>query len=167
MIKVSHLKGGLENDTISGFEGKDDLYGNNGIDNLIGGAGDDTLVGGAGFDTLTGGAGSDIFVFTNVIGWIIQPGGIYVQSADGYDIITDFNPVQDAIKSYVPATPNVPAHFKHILGAIFNVRPQVGFTLANSNLVSQTLNIDSSSLLSDRLTFPNLVESSFNFSSIG
>ncbi|MEP0857921.1 calcium-binding protein [Trichocoleus sp. DQ-U1] len=160
-----NLKGGVENDTITGFEGKDDLYGYKGIDDLIGGAGDDTLVGGAGFDTLTGGAGSDIFIFTNVISWGIQPGvGYYVQSADGFDIIKDFNPAQDGIKSYVPATPNVPAHFKHILGAMLNVRPQVGLTLANSSFVSQTLKIDSSSLVSDRVTFATQFESNLNLS---
>ncbi|MEW5859015.1 MAG: hypothetical protein AB1861_16790 [Cyanobacteriota bacterium] len=162
-----HLKGSVENDTITGFEGKDDLYGNNGIDNLIGGAGDDTLVGGAGFDTLTGGAGSDIFVFTNVIGWGIQPGvGYYVQSADGFDIITDFDIVQDAIQSYVPATPNFPAHFKPIIGAPNNVRLQIELTLQNSSFVSQTLNLDSSSLVSDRVNFATLFDSSLNLSFI-
>ncbi|MBD1889305.1 MULTISPECIES: hypothetical protein [unclassified Coleofasciculus] len=162
-----NLKGGVENDTITGFEGKDDLYGGNGIDDLIGGAGNDTLVGGAGFDTLTGGAGSDIFVFTNVIGWGIQMGvGYYVQSADGFDIIKDFNLFQDGIKSYVPATPNVPAHFKHILGAILIVPPLVRFALANSNLVSQTANIDFSSLVSDRVTFATQFESNLNLSFI-
>ncbi|MBD1899420.1 MULTISPECIES: hypothetical protein [Cyanophyceae] len=162
-----NLKGSVENDTITGFEGKDDLYGGDGIDDLIGGAGDDTLVGGAGFDTLTGGAGSDIFIFTNVIGWGIQPGvGYYVKSADGFDIIKDFNVAQDAIKSYVPATPapNVPAHFKHIVGAMLNERPLVGLALANSTLVSQTAKIDFSSLVSDRVNFATLFESSLNLS---
>ena len=113
-----NLKGGTENDTITGFEGNDDLYGNNGIDTLIGGIGNDTLVGGAGCDIFTGGAGNDVFIFTSVISWGIQPGvGYYVQSADGFDIITDFNPVQDTIQSYVPATPYIPAHFQQITGA--------------------------------------------------
>ncbi len=110
--------GGVENDTIYGFAGNDNLYGNNGLDTLIAGEGNDLLVGGAGFETLTGGAGNDVFRFTSVISWGIQPGvGYYVQSADGFDIITDFNPVQDTIQSYVPATPYIPAHFQQITGA--------------------------------------------------
>ncbi|MFE1746971.1 hypothetical protein [Coleofasciculus sp. H7-2] len=112
-----NLVGGVENDTIYGFAGNDNLYGNNGIDTLIAGEGNDLLVGGAGFDTLTGGAGNDVFRFNSVISWGIQPGyGHYVQSQDGFDIITDFNPLQDTIQSYVPATPYIPAHFQHITG---------------------------------------------------
>ncbi|MBD1838219.1 calcium-binding protein [Coleofasciculus sp. FACHB-64] len=160
-----NLKGGTENDTITGFEGNDDLYGSNGIDDLIGGSGNDTLVGGAGFDTLTGGAGKDVFKFTNVIDWKPQPGGSYhVQSADGFDIIKDFNMFEDTIQSYVPATPDVPAHFKHILGAIIIERPPVGFNLENSNLVSQTAKTDFNTLVSDRVNFATLFDSTLNLS---
>ena len=164
-----NLMGGTENDTITGFEGNDNLYGSNGIDDLIGGSGDDILVGGAGFDTLTGGAGKDVFKFTNVVGSPkkIEGEGISyysVQSADGYDIIKDFDILQDTIQSYVPATPKVPAHVQHILGAIIIERPPLGFNLANSNLVSQTAKIDFNILVSDHVNFATLFDSTLNLS---
>lgn len=114
-------------------------------------------------DTLTGGAGSDVFIFTNVINLSQEPGGsYYVQSADGFDIIKDFNILQDAIQSYVPATPNVPAHFKHVAGTI--LKRSLGFGFANSNLVSQNVKIDFSNLVSDRVNFATLFDSSLNLS---
>jgi Ca2+-binding RTX toxin-like protein len=158
-----NLKGGTESDTIYGFAGNDNLYGGNGIDTLIGGGDNDTLVGGAGFDTLTGGSGGDIFVFKGVISHGVIPGsGYYVQSADGFDIITDFNPAQDAIKEYVPGIPDIPANFKHVTGAPIMPSPEAIGALANSGLVSKFPTLDTGNFLSDRISFVNLFESSLN-----
>ncbi|MEW5859016.1 MAG: calcium-binding protein [Cyanobacteriota bacterium] len=165
-----NLKGGAENDTIYGFAGNDNLYGGNGMDTLIGGEGNDTLVGGAGFDTLTGGSGADIFIFKGVISHgDILGGGYYVQSADGYDIIKDFNPAQDAIQEYVPPIPGVPPssvsppdHFKHVAGAPIKPPPEVLGSLTNSGLVSKSLTLDTGDFLSDRISYVNQFESGLN-----
>jgi Ca2+-binding RTX toxin-like protein len=162
-VNDPNLKGGAENDTIYGFAGNDNLYGGNGIDTLIGGGDNDTLVGGAGFDTLTGGTGADIFVFKALISHGVQPGvGYYVQSADGFDIITDYNPAQDAIKEYVPGIPGIPANFQHVAGAPITPPFEVIGALTNSGLVSKFATLDTGDFLSDRISFVNLFESSFN-----
>ncbi len=158
-----NLTGGTENDTIKGFAGNDNLYGGNGIDTLDGGEGNDTLVGGAGFDTLTGGAGADIFVFKGYVSHGVSPvGGYYVQSADGYDIITDFNPAQDAIKEIVSDMPGIPAHFKHVTGPPIMPPGEVLGALTNSGFVSTFPTLDISSFLSDRISYVNQFESGFN-----
>ncbi|MGB3652276.1 MAG: putative Ig domain-containing protein [Rivularia sp. (in: cyanobacteria)] len=54
------LYGGLEDDTINGFEKNDYLYGRGGNDTLLGGAGNDNLYGGEGDDYIDGGDGFDI-----------------------------------------------------------------------------------------------------------
>ena len=54
------LYGGLEDDTINGFERNDYLYGRGGNDTLLGGAGNDNLYGGEGDDYIDGGQGFDI-----------------------------------------------------------------------------------------------------------
>ncbi|KTQ94982.1 hypothetical protein NS226_13710 [Aureimonas ureilytica] len=61
------------------------LYGGLGRDVLVGGKGDDWLSGDAGSDRLTGGAGRDTFVFSTA------------PRAGEYDVITDFNVVDDRI----------------------------------------------------------------------
>jgi Ca2+-binding RTX toxin-like protein len=158
-----NLKGGTENDIINGFAGNDNLYGGNGMDTLIGGEGNDTLVGGAGFDILTGGSGADIFVFKGYINHTPQSGGVvHVQSADGFDTITDFNPAQDAIKEYVPGIPGIPANFKHVTGAPITPPFEVIGALTNSGLVSKFATLDTGDFLSDRVSFVNLFESNLN-----
>ncbi|MBD1889306.1 MULTISPECIES: calcium-binding protein [unclassified Coleofasciculus] len=164
-----NLKGGTENDTINGFAGNDNLYGGNGMDTLNGGEGNDTLVGGAGFDILTGDLGGDIFVFKGVSSHGAIPGvGYYVQSADGYDIIKDFNPAQDAIKEYVPA-PKVPPgsdsppdKLKHVTGAPIMPPPEVLGALKNRGTVSTFPALDTGDFLSDRISYVNQFESGFN-----
>lgn len=53
------LRGGPEDDLLSGEAGDDTLIGNQGNDTLTGGAGNDRLLGGSGDDLLIGGAGDD------------------------------------------------------------------------------------------------------------
>ncbi|MBD1889307.1 MULTISPECIES: calcium-binding protein [unclassified Coleofasciculus] len=157
-----NLTGGAENDTINGFAGNDNLYGSSGIDTLNAGEGNDTLVGGAGFDTLTGGPGADIFVFKGYVSQGVNPGGVYyVQSADGYDIITDFNPAQDAIKAFV-SEPGIPPHFKHVAGPPILPPGEVLGALKNSGFVSTFPTLDISSFLSDRISYVTQFESGFN-----
>jgi len=71
-----NLTGTVGNDSIDGLAGNDSIYGKNGNDTLYGGADNDLLYGGAGNDVLFGNEGADVF------GW---------NSADGYDVIKDFN----------------------------------------------------------------------------
>lgn len=79
------IQGNLEDNTISGLDGRDTLYGYEGDDTLDGGAGNDTLYGGenddtliggrgadyldggTGDDTMTGGRGNDIFIVDNIL----------------------------------------------------------------------------------------------------
>lgn len=90
---------------IDGLAGNDTLIGGAGYDTLIGGAGNDFLDGGSGFDSLTGGSGKDVFIFRGVVAHGSLSGGrYYVQSSDGYDIITDFDPTQDQIVERVLPT---------------------------------------------------------------
>ncbi|MBD1881825.1 MULTISPECIES: hypothetical protein [unclassified Coleofasciculus] len=159
----SNLTGGTEDDTINGFAGNDNLYGGKGMDTLGGGEGNDTLMGGAGPDTLTGGSGADIFVFKGSVSYGVNPkGGYYVQSADGYDIIKDFNPSEDAIKEFVSDKPGIPPHFKHVTGA--PIRPPLEFlgALTNSGFVSTSPTLDVSIFLSDRISYVNQFESESN-----
>jgi Ca2+-binding RTX toxin-like protein len=69
-------------DVLLGDAGNDDLYGGIGDDSLDGGVGNDTLFGDRGNDTLMGGLGRDRFI---------------LNSNNGTDIITDFEPNQDLI----------------------------------------------------------------------
>jgi Ca2+-binding RTX toxin-like protein len=80
---VMHGFGG--NDVLAGDAGRDKLFGDAGADKLSGGLGADTLVGGAGIDRLAGGGGADVFEFTS-------------KGATNRDIISDFNPVFDAMR---------------------------------------------------------------------
>jgi Ca2+-binding RTX toxin-like protein len=100
--------GGFDNDTLYGGNGNDTLYGEEGTDTLIGGLGNDSLVGGDGydrlngygttvtndsqFDTLNGGAGRDDFILGGT--WGVS----YVETGDGYAIITNWDSTSDWIE---------------------------------------------------------------------
>ncbi len=76
------LNGGADSDVLNGDNNADTLLGEGGNDVISGGQGDDLLLGGDGNDALFGDEGHDTFVFA---------------SAEGADIIFDFEPGQDAI----------------------------------------------------------------------
>lgn len=102
-----YIFAGAGNDYLSGGTGNDALYGWTGNDTIHGGAGNDHIIGGAGNDILTGSTGADTF-------W-------YMSRTEGVDRITDFNlaqndklelsnvltnfdPVSDAIGKFLIAT---------------------------------------------------------------
>jgi len=90
-----NIRGGKDQDSLTGESGADFVNGNNGNDTVLGGTGADTLHGGQdhdtisgeagndqlfgdkGNDTLTGGSGADTFIFN-------------VSNTPGIDFITDF-----------------------------------------------------------------------------
>ena len=80
------LFGGAGNDTLYGEDGDDHLFGSSGANIIYGGNGDDHIHAGAYNynDVVTGGAGHDTFHWQ-------------VDSVSGHDIITDFDPLQDAL----------------------------------------------------------------------
>jgi Ca2+-binding RTX toxin-like protein len=97
------MHGGEGNDYISAtggyYSGGSQMFGENGNDTLMGsldddwidgGAGNDFIVASAGSDTLIGGAGEDKFT------WQIDA------ALPGYDVIKDFDPLQDALDFYDP-----------------------------------------------------------------
>ena len=63
------------------MKGDDQLIGRHGNDEIYGGADNDRLIAGSGDNTLQGGAGQDTFVV-----------------GKGFDVIKDFNPLNDAIE---------------------------------------------------------------------
>lgn len=71
------LLGGGGKDTLNGGSGNDELRGGSGRDRIQGGDGRDLIEGGTAADRLTGNDGGDTFV--------------YASSADGGDVITDFD----------------------------------------------------------------------------
>ena len=103
------LLGGEGNDTLWGGSGAQLLFGGNGQDGIHGGFGSQTLAGGAGNDTLWGGSGAQFLQ-----GWegsdVLHAGSgnetlsggtgrdtFDFATANGHDIITDFQPGQDII----------------------------------------------------------------------
>ena len=68
--------GGAGLDTLTGGDGKDSLFGEGDVDTISGGNGRDNITGGTGSDKLAGGLNADKF--------------LYVTTADGTDIISDF-----------------------------------------------------------------------------
>lgn len=77
------ISGDTGNNKFQGGDQDDVLIGKAGADKLTGQNGNDLLVGGQGNDELTGGSGNDVF---------------YIDGKDGgKDIITDFNPENDAL----------------------------------------------------------------------
>lgn len=94
-----NLWGGAGNDTILGGEGDDYLFGGLGANMVDGGNGNDHIHAGAGNynDVVTGGAGADTFH------WLVD-------EVNGHDIVTDFDPLQDALDlldPYGDGSPNV------------------------------------------------------------
>jgi Ca2+-binding RTX toxin-like protein len=75
------LRGGDDDDTITGSRDGDDIFGDAGNDLLMGGDGDDSLDGGTGLDVLNGDAGNDT-LFGNLDNDTIN-GGDGDDSADG------------------------------------------------------------------------------------
>ncbi|MGQ4650386.1 hypothetical protein [Lyngbya aestuarii] len=100
------------------------IKGTAGSDTLIGSSNNDWIEGYAGPDMLTGGGGGDTFVFTGIVahGQITSSNYYYVQSDDGFDIITDFNDQEDTIlsryrpSSGIPGSPGVPPTYKPVVG---------------------------------------------------
>jgi len=76
--------------TLLGGKGDDTLMGSQGADTINGGEGNDFINAGTGSDTITGGAGADKFE------WMIDA------PLHGNDVITDFDPLQDALNFYDP-----------------------------------------------------------------
>ncbi|MGQ4650385.1 calcium-binding protein [Lyngbya aestuarii] len=111
---------------ILGTAGNDDLIGTQGSDIILGGEGNDTITGGAGPDMITGGSGWDLFVFTNVTTHgRYENGNYWVISDDGFDIITDFNDInEDFIQSYNTVT----KQYQSVAGAIIIGDPPDGIT---------------------------------------
>ncbi|HEY9838020.1 MAG TPA: calcium-binding protein, partial [Vampirovibrionales bacterium] len=92
------LAGSQGDDTVNGEAGNDILYGGQGKDVLIGGLGSDRLFGDSGLDrlylesgadTVTGGKDKDSFILFPTLG-----GNSLLEAA----IITDFNPLEDALE---------------------------------------------------------------------
>ncbi|XWN32681.1 MAG: calcium-binding protein [Devosia sp.] len=84
------VKGGEDNDRLMGGDGHDILFGGEGDDTLDGGRGSDRLNGGAGDDLLDGGAGQD-----RLMGG--QGRDTFVLQSDGIDIVVDFQTDDDMI----------------------------------------------------------------------
>ncbi len=59
LLSAVSLQGNLDNDTLIGGAGNDDLNGNSDDDSIVGGDGADSIQGGAGYDCLSGGDGND------------------------------------------------------------------------------------------------------------
>jgi T1SS-143 domain-containing protein len=101
------LYGRNGDDFLDGGIGNDVLYGEAGNDTLIGGAGNDHLIGGAGHDILTGGTGADTFWFMAVNEGIDRITDFKASEGDKLElsnVITNFDPVTDAINNFVFAT---------------------------------------------------------------
>ncbi len=93
------LDGGAGNNTLEGGEGNDTLLGGVGNDSLVGGDGNDRLNGygttvtnDSQIDTLNGEAGIDYFILGGT--WGVS----YVETGDGYAIITNWDSTSDWIE---------------------------------------------------------------------
>ena len=86
-----NLWGGAGNDTIYGEDGDDYLFGGTGANIIDGGNGNDHIHAGGGNynDVVTGGAGADTFHWQ-------------VDVVSGHDIITDYDPLTDALELLNP-----------------------------------------------------------------
>ncbi|HEY8191982.1 MAG TPA: type I secretion C-terminal target domain-containing protein, partial [Alphaproteobacteria bacterium] len=102
------LHGGAGNDIMHGGTGSDVLYGDGSSDYLYGDGGDDALYGGTGTNHLIGGEGADSFVVTadsfdahadKFDDFSVAQGDVLLLE----DILSGFNPVNDAIADFVAA----------------------------------------------------------------
>lgn len=112
-----NIDGDNNANVISGGKGNDHLSGNDGNDKLYGGDGDDYLFGGTGANIIDGGNGNDhIFAGGGNYNDVVSGGAGHdtfhwqVDQVNGHDIITDFDPLQDALDLLDPygnGSPNV------------------------------------------------------------
>jgi hypothetical protein len=82
---------------VTGSGGADSITGGAGNDTITGGAGNDTITGGAGADSLTGGLGADTFIISTAQSLGTTGGTGNAGTVTGYDVITDFNTVNDIL----------------------------------------------------------------------
>lgn len=109
------LYGRNDNDTLYGGAGADRLYGDAGNDWLWGGDGDDSLYAVSGDDILIGGLGRDrLYGGTGIDTFVLTPADTskdyfydYARGIDKInvsDLLTDFDPLADAISHFVKLT---------------------------------------------------------------
>ncbi|RYD43617.1 MAG: hypothetical protein EOP63_09065 [Sphingomonadales bacterium] len=129
------LSGGDGDDVLGGGSGDDLLAGGDGDDVLGGGSGDDRLDGGDGDDVMTGGSGDDVFVF-----------------GEGDDRVTDFQLGEDSID----------------LSGLGITAQSFASRVVISQSGSDTLvRIDGNELRLDGVSAANLQTASFAFASTG
>lgn len=90
------IRSGAGQDVVTGAEGMDTIDAGTGNDSIDGGAGDDLLIGGAGNDTILGGAGEDSVQYTGNaadFAFLMGPDGLYVDGAEGLDLLIDVETV--------------------------------------------------------------------------
>jgi hypothetical protein len=88
---------------LKGNGGNDRLEGVNGDDIIQGCAGDGAR-GAAEIDQLTGGNGADVFILGDAAGRFYDDGNPVTNGVEGYAKITDFNPAQDKLRLFGPAS---------------------------------------------------------------
>ncbi len=119
------LYGGDGNDFMLGDSGSntpgsgnDTLYGEKGNDTLRGGLGNDRLNGGAGTDTLYGEGGADTFAFdASTAGSVDNVKDFKLSQGDRLDVsglLTDFDPLTDAITKFVKITASGTSSFLYV-----------------------------------------------------
>lgn len=102
-----YIFAGAGNDYIDGGSGNDTLYGWTGNDTIIGGTGHDHIIGGAGNDVLTGGGGADTFWYMSKNEGLDRITDFNLAQGDKLElsnVLTNFDPVTDAIGKFLIAT---------------------------------------------------------------
>lgn len=95
----NEISGAAGNDTLNGRDGADLLFGNAGADVLIGGDGADELFGGGGADLLKGGAGRDLLVGEGGADVLIGGcGADHYVAREGIDTVIGFRAGIDTIE---------------------------------------------------------------------
>lgn len=97
------IHGGSGAQTLMGGAGNDAIWGGSGVQSLQGWDGNDVLHAGSGNETLSGGTGRDTFVFS---------------TANGNDVITDFQTGQDSIEITFDLGGLKPTQAQDLLGNI-------------------------------------------------
>ncbi|MDA0967515.1 MAG: tandem-95 repeat protein [Proteobacteria bacterium] len=100
------LFGNRGNDELYGGDDADYLFGGLGSDILNGGSGNDVIQSGAGNDLVFGGSGSDTFIFDSNnafegVDQIFDFKGYLGDKIDISDLLSDYDPVSDAIADFV------------------------------------------------------------------